>query len=192
MRAKIFFKYREIFSFQVEILFEGDVAPVLIHCAHPSKDASLVLLFFFWTRLSNNRDNDNRGVIILVSPGGTHLLHWGVVGLTKRCCKEDAMAELSSGSQCREKEMKCCSRERDDGVHRPGSESGQGLRMTRLFRGFWVPAFWRRDYGRSSLPPVMQSSLRWCLLFPLPGTLVPSPWLAPSPPAGLAFPSHPT
>lgn len=47
MRAKIFFKYREIFSFQVEILFEGDVAPVLIHCAHPSKDASLVLLFFF-------------------------------------------------------------------------------------------------------------------------------------------------
>ena len=49
MRAKIFFKYIEIFSFQVKILkFEGDVAGVLIHCPHPSKDSSFSLAFYLF------------------------------------------------------------------------------------------------------------------------------------------------
>lgn len=58
--------------------------------------------------------------------------------------------------------MECCSRERDNQVHRPGREGGQGISMTRIIRGVWVPAFGKKDYGLHS---PFQSHRSLCFYF---------------------------
>ena len=89
--------------------------------------------------------------------------------------------------------MECCSRERDNHVHRPGREGGQGISMTRIFRGVWVPAFWKKGLWTASSPSSHTHSLLLLLHFPPSGTLLPQTvfWLTPLPPSGLAFPSRP-
>lgn len=89
------------------------------------------------------------------------------------------------------KGVECCSRERTDCVHRPGGERGQGINITRLFRGFCISEFEERIIDCCPPLPTQISSLQH-LQFLLCEIFFPQlacPW-APSLPSGKAFPSH--
>lgn len=74
------------------------------------------------------------------------------------------MAELSRGSSHTEKDMECCSGERNDSVHRPGGERGQGISMTRTFRGFLHSRILEKELETAILPAlVTRISLLLCL-----------------------------